>query len=105
VNGFESNAKGRAQAKRRWFLPGLCVVLGLYYLADFLHGGGVHRVVFGIGFLMLAPSVFLNPVPLSTPVATAFKQQRKPSKWDWVAIAGTFVLIAGLVLAWTVDRG
>lgn len=105
MNGFESNMKSRAGVKRSWFLPGLHVVLGLYCLADFLYAGGIHRAVFGIGFLMLAPSLLLHPVPLSTPVATIFKQPRKPSKWDWVAIAGSFVLIAGMVLAWTVGRG
>lgn len=106
MKGFESDMEGAdTRPERGWAFPGLCVVLGIYFLADYFYAGGVHRAVFGLGFLMLVPSLFLHPVPMRTPMAALFTQPRRPTNWDWVAIAGTFVLIAGIVLRWTVARG
>lgn len=82
----------------------LFLVCGLFNIADWLYGGMAQsfRLLTGLGFLLLAPEAFRNPVNLSMPLRQAFKTTGpRVGGWsDWLAALGVVLLLAALAIRW-----
>ena len=81
----------------------LFLVFGLFNIADWLYGGmePTFRLLTGLGFLLLAPEAFRNPIGLTTPLRQAFKPRPRASGWfDWAAGVGLVLLFAAIAVRW-----
>ena len=81
----------------------LFLACGLFNVADWLYGGmgQSFRLLTGLGFLLLAPEAFRNPVSLTMPLRQAFKPRPRASGWcDWAAAGGVVLLIAAVATRW-----
>ena len=81
----------------------LTVVFGLFHVADWLYGGldEPFRLLTGLGFLLLAPEAFRNPISLRMPLPQAFAPRPRTSgAHDWLAALGVLLLLAALAMRW-----
>ena len=79
------------------------MVFGLFYVADWLYGGldEPFRLLTGLGFLLLAPEAFRNPISLRMPLPQAFAPRPRTSgAHDWLAALGVLLLLAALAMRW-----
>ncbi len=96
-------AVGEAAAPRSKAWGITFVVFGLFHVADWLYGGldEPSRLMTGLGFLLLAPEAFRNPISLRMPLRQAFAQRSRMSgAHDWLAALGVLLLIAALAVRW-----
>lgn len=79
------------------------LVFGLFHIADWLYGGldAPFRLMTGLGFLLLAPEAFRNPIDLRMPLRQAFTPRPRASGvHDWLAGLGVLLLLAALAVRW-----
>ena len=96
-------AVGEAAAPRSKAWGITFVVFGLFHVADWLYGGldELFRLMTGLGFLLLAPEAFRNPVSLRTPLRQAFAPRPRTSgSHDWLAALGVLLLLAAVAMRW-----
>lgn len=100
VDGIPAGDAG-APRSRAWGITMLA--FGLFHIADWLYVGldEPFRLLTGLGFLLLAPEAFRNPISLRTPLRQAFAPRpRSSGAHDWLAGLGVLLLLAALALRW-----
>ena len=100
VDGILAGDAG-APRSRAWGIT--FVVFGLFHIADWLYGGldEPFRLMTGLGFLLLAPEAFRNPISLRMPLRQAFAPRPRTSgAHDWLAALGVLLLLAALAVRW-----
>ena len=100
VAGIPAGDAGAPRSKA-WGIT--LVVFGLFHVADWLYGGldEPFRLMTGLGFLLLAPEAFRNPISLRTPLRQAFAPRPRTSgAHDWLAALGVLLLLVALAIRW-----
>ena len=102
---MENISRADQQPKSGRFLAILFFAVGIFYLADWLYGGqsATYRLLAGLGFVLMAPNAYFNPINLAMPVRNIFKPQMRPNASkpaQYIGLIGLLILVAGLVVRW-----
>lgn len=92
-----------AQPGRGWLLAILFAAFGLLNIADYFYASreDIHRIVSGVGFLLMAPHAFFHPIRFTKPIRAQFEgPSRALTPLDGLAVIGVVFLVAGLMMRW-----
>ena len=84
---------------RGWIRSAVFALAGAFFLYEYLHLGERAHLISAIGFALILPNTFLNPVNWRRPGETGRNKKVNPAL-TVVSLIGTVMIISGLVMAW-----
>ncbi|MYN05505.1 hypothetical protein GTP41_25765 [Pseudoduganella sp. DS3] len=81
------------------------LLLGILELTIWVQGGGTatHHLIMGLGFLLIAPNAYLDPINGNTRVSTLFRARPRPQAAgipQRLSLVGTLLLVASFAVQW-----
>lgn len=102
---MESNSSNQRKQSPFRMLALIFLLLGILELMVWVQGGGTatYHLLAGLGFLLITPNAYLDPVDGNAKVSTLFRIQPRPPTAripQLLSMLGTILLIASFAVRW-----